>query len=225
MSPTASSSRRSRPNSTSPERPVRKEPTQARSRETVRRLLEAADAEFAEQGYHTAQVTRIAQQAQVSVGALYRFFPDKAALADALRDRYLEAAAQGYRDMLDRVAGPDDVLPTFATVLAFAADLQQAHRGYYRLTLDRLPDDVVSWASSVREQMVADFSATVRSVGIDASPSVEFVFTVVVEQVHAVLAGLGPDDADREERLRHLTRMVGLYVADAFGLDASDLPN
>src|SRR5690606_35899904 len=90
------------------DRPSRKGPTQARSRETVRRLLEAANAEFAVNGFHTAQITRIAQYAGVSVGALYRFFPDKAALASALRDRYLEETAHGYRRMLDSVASADD---------------------------------------------------------------------------------------------------------------------
>lgn len=203
---------------------TRKEPTQARSRETVRRVLQAADAEFAVHGFHTAQMTRIADSAEVSVGALYRFFPDKVALADALRDRYLESAVGGYADLLGAVDTSEDVLPTFVRVLHLAADLQLDHTGYYRLSRDRLPDQDVSWGASVRDRMVTDFSAVVRAVGLDASPDVESVFALAVEQVHAVLSTLSPDDGPlRRQRIAQIARMVGLYLADRFGLDAAQL--
>lgn len=51
-------------------------PQQDRSRRTVDRILTAADVLIAEHG-SAVTTTAIASEAGVSVGALYRFFPDK----------------------------------------------------------------------------------------------------------------------------------------------------
>src|SRR5690606_16813277 len=63
-------------------------PQQERSRATVEKILAAADHEFAARGSTGVTTTQIADRAGVSVGALYRFFPDKQAIAAALAERY-----------------------------------------------------------------------------------------------------------------------------------------
>ncbi len=67
----------------------RKQPKQGRSRRTVGRILDAAARVFAEAGYEDATTNRIAEQAGVSVGSLYQFFPNKAALLHALQREWL----------------------------------------------------------------------------------------------------------------------------------------
>lgn len=59
-------------------------PRQARSRETLTRLLDAAEAVLAEGGLDAATVPAIAKRAGLSVGAVYRRFPDKDALLRAV---------------------------------------------------------------------------------------------------------------------------------------------
>ncbi|HKP74085.1 MAG TPA: TetR/AcrR family transcriptional regulator [Longimicrobiaceae bacterium] len=59
-------------------------PRQARSRETLARLLDAAEAVLAEGGLEAATVPAIARRAGLSVGAVYRRFPDKDALLRAV---------------------------------------------------------------------------------------------------------------------------------------------
>ncbi|MEM7340266.1 MAG: TetR/AcrR family transcriptional regulator [Actinomycetota bacterium] len=59
-------------------------PQQDRSRRAVRRLLDAAEAAFAEQGYERASVRDIAARAEVPKGSLYQFFRNKEALLDAV---------------------------------------------------------------------------------------------------------------------------------------------
>lgn len=73
----------------------RKQPRQARSRELVERVLVASARVFAEEGYAAATTNRIAEQAGVSVGSLYQFFPHKAALLQALRERIMTQMQQG----------------------------------------------------------------------------------------------------------------------------------
>ena len=48
-----------------------KEPRTERGRKTLRRLLEAAAAEFGERGYHEAAITGITQRAGVALGTFY----------------------------------------------------------------------------------------------------------------------------------------------------------
>jgi AcrR family transcriptional regulator len=66
----------------------RRVPRQERAARTVEALLDAAGDAFAERGFESATMTQIAQQAGVSIGAAYQYFPNKEALAFALRKRY-----------------------------------------------------------------------------------------------------------------------------------------
>jgi AcrR family transcriptional regulator len=67
-------------------------PRQARSRETLDRILDAAEALVAEKGFDDTPVAEIVQGAGSSVGAFYTRFRDKEGLLHALYDRYYEQA-------------------------------------------------------------------------------------------------------------------------------------
>jgi len=69
----------------------RKKPAQARSRDMVEALLEAAARVFVKEGYARATTNRIATAAGVSVGSLYQYFPSKDAIAVELLKRYRES--------------------------------------------------------------------------------------------------------------------------------------
>lgn len=58
----------------------RKQPRQARSTELVAAVLEAAAQVLAEQGAQRFTTARVAERAGVSVGSLYQYFPNKAAI-------------------------------------------------------------------------------------------------------------------------------------------------
>ncbi len=68
----------------------RREPVQARSRRTVERILEAAEAIIGEQGVEAATTRAIAERAGVVAPSLYRFFEDRDAIFDALLEAMLE---------------------------------------------------------------------------------------------------------------------------------------
>src|SRR6185437_7319071 len=69
-----------------------------RSRERLRRVLDAADEVLAAEGPEAFTTTRLAEVAGVSIGSVYRFFPDKEAIVEALAVRY-------WSDLEDLVAG------------------------------------------------------------------------------------------------------------------------
>lgn len=68
---------------------ARRRPSQQRSRETVEWIVEAAARVFEREGLD-ATTNRIAEEAGVSIGSLYQYFPDKHALLDELAIRHLE---------------------------------------------------------------------------------------------------------------------------------------
>lgn len=67
-------------------------PRQARSQETLDRILDAAEALVAEKGFEDATVADVARRAGSSVGAFYARFRDKDGLLYALYERYFEQA-------------------------------------------------------------------------------------------------------------------------------------
>ncbi len=71
------------------ETPMRRQPKQARSRQKVDHLLDTAAQVFEEVGYEAATTNAIAARAEIAIGSLYQFFPNKAAIIDALIERYL----------------------------------------------------------------------------------------------------------------------------------------
>ncbi len=73
---------------------MRRKPRQARSQERVNRILDVAEELFASQGYAATTTNAIAAQAQVPIGSLYQFFPDKTAILQALALRYAEMLHQ-----------------------------------------------------------------------------------------------------------------------------------
>src|SRR3954463_9943510 len=58
----------------------RKQPQQARSTELVATILEAAVQVLAKEGAQRFTTARVAEKAGVSVGSIYQYFPNKAAI-------------------------------------------------------------------------------------------------------------------------------------------------
>ncbi len=85
------------------ESPMRKTPRQQRSRQMVARLLDATAATIAERGLDNTTTNHIAEQAGVSIGSLYQYFPDKEALLEALLERMGSEASAAFRQRAEDV--------------------------------------------------------------------------------------------------------------------------
>jgi AcrR family transcriptional regulator len=70
-------------------KPLWRLPQQVRSHRRFNQILDAAAELCVEIGYDSVTTDEIAARANTSVGSLYRFFPDKLAVFQALLDRYL----------------------------------------------------------------------------------------------------------------------------------------
>ncbi|HEY8461157.1 MAG TPA: TetR/AcrR family transcriptional regulator [Blastocatellia bacterium] len=82
----------------------RKHASQERSRATVDALIEATARILVREGYDRASTNRIAEEAGVSVGSLYQYYPGKEALVAAVIDRHNQEIMQVVRGALAEVA-------------------------------------------------------------------------------------------------------------------------
>ena len=84
----------------------RKQPQQARSAELVAITLQAAVQVLAKEGAQRFTMARVAERAGVSVGSLYQYFPNKAAILFRLQSDEWRQTTQLLRGILEDVQRP-----------------------------------------------------------------------------------------------------------------------
>ena len=92
------------PVSYAPSTPIRVEPVQARSAARVGALLDAACQTMHEVGYEQLTTAMVAERAGASIGTVYRYFPDRVAVLQAVAARNLERVTQALRADLAKSA-------------------------------------------------------------------------------------------------------------------------
>ncbi|MFE4450544.1 TetR/AcrR family transcriptional regulator [Streptomyces sp. NPDC056796] len=86
---------------------LRRVPVQQRSADRLARILDAGAALLDETGYEQLSTRAVADRAGVPIGSVYRFFPNKRALVDALAERNLEVYAERVVARLEVIARQD----------------------------------------------------------------------------------------------------------------------
>jgi AcrR family transcriptional regulator len=89
------------PDRPSPRISSRKQPQQARSSELVAAILEAAVQVLAKEGAARFTTARVAEKAGVSVGSVYQYFPNKAAILFRLQSDEWRQTTDLLRDILE----------------------------------------------------------------------------------------------------------------------------
>lgn len=97
----------------------------------VERLLAAARAVLVRDGYDAFSTNRVAEEASVSPGSLYQYFPNKAALVETVIDRWSDEisdrVAASLAERVD-IAGPEMIRATADAVLtALESDAPLLH--------------------------------------------------------------------------------------------------
>ncbi|WP_026406284.1 TetR/AcrR family transcriptional regulator [Actinomadura rifamycini] len=89
------------PGTPKPLRP-RKAPRQQRSADTRERIIQAAARVFVEHGYAAGTTNRIADEAGLSIGSLYQYFPNKDAILLELTRRHIDDGRRAVTAALER---------------------------------------------------------------------------------------------------------------------------
>ena len=125
---------------------LRRIPQQQRSRRKLQLALDAADGLLAREGAAALSTTRIAEQAGMSVGTVYQYFPDKEAIAEALARRYWDEFAA----LIDEAAAGAESDPV-GTLLDALADGFRSRPGFRSL-----------WFGGLRTERVREVTRPTR---------------------------------------------------------------
>jgi AcrR family transcriptional regulator len=148
-------------------------------------VLDAASRQFAERGLD-AQMEEIARQAGVGVGTVYRHFPTKELLLDAIVREHFEVIAGMARGALDH----EDGWTGFAELIWSAAERNAADRSLCEVMSARDKSDVVEECGLAA--MTADLMERAKAQGTmraDAGPADVPVMMIGVSAVMQTLPG------------------------------------
>lgn len=181
---------------------LRNAPRQQRARKRVEDLLDAAAEVFDEVGYDKATTSMVAERAGVSPGTFYRWFPDKATLADALAERYLEDLGSMYQALL--TGDPDGLaIPAadlVSRVIDALTDLATTHPALGALLASAVtPGNPTPAGRRLRDDMHAQLTVVLdlRVPGIDPIDR-DRVARVLLDVVLTLLSTVGHLPAEEQ---------------------------
>lgn len=195
----------------------RKSPRQARAKATVDAIVEATTQVLLKEGYDGFTTARAAERAGVSVGSLYQYFPNKAALASAVIDRCCDEFLIAFEGTL---AGQRRA--TLAECIRALVDetLVSHHLTpeLHRIVLDLAPRigvaDRVGMVSRAAARMIESLlrrHADEIAPEVDLAVAATIIETVLEALAHRVMLARTPpvpDDALAREAARLITRYL-----------------
>lgn len=169
--------------------PIRVEPVQARSTARVNALLDAAAATMHDFGYEQLTTAMVAERAGASIGTVYRYFPDRVAVLQALASRNLDKVKLVLAQELS-LKGPRSVHATLDVVVDVVADMFRSEKGFRSLRVGDVLDirPVVSGRSGN-----ADIAGVIRdylhdTLGLKLDSAARLACETAMDTVDALLA-------------------------------------
>ncbi len=205
-------------------------PLQARSRETLERLLDAAEEIFDEKRVEEATVAEVARRAGSSIGSFYARFHDKEGLVRSVFERFAEQAVMTAEVALvpARWEGVpiEEALETMARFVIVVLDKK---RGLVSALVGRAPVDsaLTRLGERLVERVAALLAALLAARGLrPRHPSPRLALEVAVWlflsglELRAVSRLHGAPGLSDADAARELARVCARYL----GIDAADGP-
>jgi AcrR family transcriptional regulator len=198
------------------------EPKRQRGRLRVAAILDAGAAVFAEKGYDAATMTEIAARSNTAIGSLYRFFPTKEVLADALLAWYA-ALIGGALDEIARRAARLSPSGLADALVDLMLDLRSERAAAIALV------EVLSDAADKRRMLRGTMRRQIATILMTASGGLPRAkaeaMAVLLLHVLKAVPGFAQEKAGTRARLVGEAReLARLYIADAFGKPAGRRP-
>src|SRR5262245_549442 len=182
-----------------------------RNREAI---LDAARDRFSACGLE-CQIEDVARKAGVGVGTVYRHFPNKEALVEALIDRRFEHMAERAAEALEE----DDPWQAFCDLMRYSAEYSAKDKALSEL-LSQRP------ASGRQSAATSGLAATTEKLIRKAQRSGQMRKDVVIEDVSTIMCGLGGVIGAHEESMPALNweRFLVLMLDGMRAPGATKLP-
>lgn len=192
----------------------RKQPRQVRAELTRQRILTAAAHVFGEHGY-AGTTNHIAEQAGVSIGSLYQYFPNKDAILAELLVRHLDdGMAIVERVQREQLPGPIDQV--FRVFIRGAIESHLGEPRLLRMLREQAPqtNELLEKVERMKRSLDAYMRALLEEhpeVRVaDTETAARLIVTTVELVIHQLVADHEPVDAARleDEMVAMLTRYV-----------------
>jgi AcrR family transcriptional regulator len=199
----------------------RKRPRQARSRATVDSVLEATARVLVKRGFDGLTTNLVADAAGVSIGSLYQYFPNNAALVGALIEKHVDAMQSLALAELTRVAQ----LPMPLAIRSVIETMIRAHAvspELHRVLTEQVPR--VGRMAKLREieaithRMVAGLLASRKAeLAIEDPDMAAFVLVSAIEAITHRAALFAPELLRDPRLVDETCAMVRRYLGVASG--------
>jgi AcrR family transcriptional regulator len=187
-----------------------REPKRQRGHLRVAAILAAGVEVFTEKGYDAATMTEIATRSGTAIASLYRFFPSKEALADALLLQYAKHVLDGLAELRRRAAGM--TLDGLADALVdFRLELLLHRRFAVGLA------DVRGAGSDQRTQFRISMLASMAGILLEVIPTLtkaksEVVATILLHILKGVAVVHEEKPATRRLLLEEIKDLIRVYL-------------
>ena len=190
---------------------VSKEPQRRNGRLRVAMILSAATDLIADKGYASTTMAEIAARSDTRIGSLYRFFPNKESIANAMIMRYLEKMNEAFSAIENRIHG----LSVEALVDAFFdsfADLRKEGAAIMRL-MDA-HEEWLARQNEFRKNTVDRISRIFLMFHHGLDPDLaRNMARVVIHNMKTMKMLIGQEDStDNSGFIRELRTMTCLYI-------------
>ena len=193
---------------------IRNEAMQARSTARLTSLLDSAAAAISESGYERLTTAMVAEGAGASIGTVYRYFPDRIAVLQALAARNEERVTERVLAAVADERHTDWLAALTATFEVFV-DAFRTEPGFASLrlgdVLDLRPNECVP-----RNTVMADtiFDALSARFELPRDPAARRCFEMAIEATDALVArAFARDTQGDPERVEAAQRAVGAIIA------------
>src|SRR3984885_4388574 len=190
-------------------------PKRQRGRLRVAAILETGREVILEKGYDAATMTEIAARSGTAIGSLYRFFPSKESLADALMIHFAQRMTQGLDALAERAADmTPELLATELVDLMLA--LQEERSFVIALTDARGGNKDVK--KQYREATRQSTAGILRKVVPRLPKAKADAMAIVLLHVLKVVPRTAEEDVDPATRravLAEIRELIRLYLVSA----------
>jgi AcrR family transcriptional regulator len=199
---------------------MRRQPRQARSQERVSQILDVAEQMFITEGYNSTTTNAIATRAKVPIGSLYQFFPDKAAIVQALAVRYAEQLHDRFAaldsDELSKLSLSDYVDQIIDLTNQFFTD----YPGYHAIFMQvqgTIPE-LAAIEDAADAQLIQDLATSLSQHDADLQTAdYEAIAFVIVKAIGTLLwLSLGQTSEFRQRLVVETKRFTSSYLQSYF---------
>ncbi|NEQ54364.1 MAG: TetR/AcrR family transcriptional regulator [Leptolyngbya sp. SIO3F4] len=208
---------------------MRRKPVQARSQERVQRVLDVAEELFTNQGYAATTTKEIAAQAQIPIGSLYQFFPNKAAIVQALFVRYNDLLHQRLALFNDAELSKLPLSIFVDKLTDISINFYLEHPGYHKIYMEAqdLMSELDKIEKAVDAKLIRELVILLKQrEAIQEEVNYEAIAYVLINAGGQVISmALGQEERFQQQLFTEIKRFSLSYLQSYFSSDITPANN